>query len=116
MFGSYTFLDGTFDGLQFGAGVAALGEQYAGPSDLAYGERVKKPGYETYSAMVSYSFKWNTMGHGINTRIQLNVDNLLDNDDLIFDSYQTYGANGIQGGAYRFLTPRKFTLTANFSF
>jgi outer membrane receptor protein involved in Fe transport len=116
VFGVYSFLDGALNGFQVGGGMTYLGEQYGNAGDKANGERIKSPAYSTWSAFFAYSFKFNAAGHSVRTKIQLNVDNVFDNDKLIYTSYQTWGTNGIQGGNYRFLDPRKFTLTANFTF
>lgn len=115
-FATYSFLDGSVKGLEIGAGANYFGKQFAGPGDLLYGERVMKPGYTLVSAMIAYTMKFPALGRDVRARFQLNVDNVLDEDSLIFDGYQTFGSAGIQGNGYRFLNPRSFTLSANFEF
>ena len=116
LWGAYTFREGGFKGLEMGGGFSHMGKQYGQPWENANGKRTQSPAYTIASAFVSYSTKFATFGHAIDAKFQLNVDNLLDEDKLIFTSFQTYGTNGVQGGNYRFLNPRKFTISANFSF
>jgi outer membrane receptor protein involved in Fe transport len=115
-FAVYSFLDGAFKGLEIGGGATYLGEQYGGAGDIANGERIKSPAYSTWTALIAYSMQFSAAGHSVKAKFQLNVDNVLDNDKLIYTSYQTFGTNGIQGGNYRYLDPRKFTFSANFAF
>jgi outer membrane receptor protein involved in Fe transport len=115
-FGTYTFPEHVLKGWAVGAGVTALGDQYANPSDLVNGQRIKSPGYETYNAMVSYSTRINMMNRDVRAKFQLNVDNVLGKDVLIFRSYQAYGGGRIEGMDYDFMEPRRFTVTASFSF
>jgi outer membrane receptor protein involved in Fe transport len=53
----------------------------------------------------------------VRTRLQLNVANLLDEDDVV---YTAFTSNAAAGGdvpnTFRYQTPRKYSLTATFNF
>lgn len=117
IFATYSFDTEALDGLEVGLGLTGLGPQYRGPGDKAQdGTRFLSPAYSTWSLMIGYSQTFETMGRQVRARYQLNVDNLFDNDRLIFGSFQNYGASGNEPMNYRYLEPQKFTFTATFSF
>lgn len=115
-FGTYTFTETVLKGFAVGAGVSTLGKQYGNPSDVVNGERILSPGYSVYNAMLSYSRTIHSMGREWHAKFQLNVDNVLDKDTLIYRSYQSSIAGEVQGMDYDFIEPRKYTLTATFAF
>jgi outer membrane receptor for ferric coprogen and ferric-rhodotorulic acid len=135
VYNSYRFSEGRLKGLRLGGGVQARGEfdiatarqiygvnpannttQFYAPNPL---ENVKGAGYNLYTAMLGYERKlgkltWN---------LQLNVSNLLDEDKLVFTSYNTY--TYVEGGVtkgvqvpngFRYLDPRKTSLTISTRF
>jgi outer membrane receptor protein involved in Fe transport len=115
-FATYSFTDERLKGFEIGAGAASIGEQYGQPWDTVNGQRTLSPGYTTYSALLGYSRNFDVMGRRIKARFQLNVDNVLDKDTLIFVNYAGYGNNLSQPMDYNFIAPRKFTFTATFRF
>ncbi len=116
LFGVYSFDEGALNGWEFGAGITGLGKQYGNPGDKINGERVLSPAYSTWSMLIGYSTKFNTMNRDVAANFQLNVDNVFDNDKLVFLSYQAYGDGLTQPMDFRYLAPRQVTLTATFSF
>jgi hypothetical protein len=116
VFATYSFTDNALKGLQIGAGASSLGEQYGQPWDQVNGQRTLSPGYTTYSALVGYVRNFELMGRKVKARFQVNVDNVLNKDTLIFLNYQGYGSNLSQPMDYNLIAPRKFTFTASFSF
>ncbi len=116
VFGTYTFTDTALKGFEVGAGATMLGQQYGNPQDIINGQRTLSPGYTTYSLLLGYSREFRYEGRPVQARLQLNVDNLFGNDTLVFISYQGYGNNLSQPMDYNMIAPRKFTLTARFSF
>jgi outer membrane receptor for ferric coprogen and ferric-rhodotorulic acid len=114
--GTYSFLEGALDGLEIGGGFSHFGEQYGQPWETVNGERSLSPAYTLVSAFVGYTTNFNAWNRDIRMKFQVNVDNVLDEDKLIYGSFQSYGTNGVQGGNYRFLDPRRITFSANFQF
>ncbi len=115
-FGTYTFPEGPLSGWAVGGGVTMLGEQYANPSDVINGERVKSPSYELYNMMIAYNTRFRAFNREVRTKIQLNVENLLGDDMLIYRSFQAYNGTQVQGMDYDILEPRRVTLSTTFSF
>jgi len=103
-------------GFEVGAGISTFGQQYAGPSDTVNGVRIKSPGYQSVSALIRYTTTVHLGSHAVPTTIQLNADNVLNKDVLIFRSYVSSGASTSQGADYDLLAPRSATLSATFRF
>ena len=102
----YSFSDGPFKGLSLGGGPTRVGEQ-----NIRTGGALTSPAYTTWSALAAYQM--NISRYPV--RFQLNVDNLLDNDALVFTDFNTVsGVN--QGSGFYFLAPRKFVLSATIKF
>ena len=78
--------------------------------------RILSPGYSVFNVVLGYRKTLTLMGREVDGKFQLNVDNVLDNDKLIFRSYQGYGTGLTQAMDYDFIDPRKYTLSATFSF
>jgi outer membrane receptor protein involved in Fe transport len=116
VFATYIFTGERLRGWQLGAGATVLGKQYGNPWDNVNGERIKSPGYTLFNMMLGYDTTLNVMNREVRAKFQLNVDNLLGEDKLVFRSYQAYGTGAIQPMDYDFLEPRRFTLTSSFSF
>ncbi len=105
-FAVYSFNGGWANGFSVGGGATSLGEQ-----NIRTGGSMKSPGYTTWTALVGYQTKFGSYP----TKIQLNVDNVFDNDTLVFTDFNTVGAQ-TQGSAYYFVAPRKFTLSITMKF
>ncbi|MGH8016705.1 MAG: hypothetical protein ACREIA_00160, partial [Opitutaceae bacterium] len=116
VFAAYTFLDGALQGFEAGGGIAGLGEQYRGPNDKINGERILSPSYNTWTLFLGYSTEFDAMNREVQAKFQLNVDNLFNEDRLIFLGYQSYGDGQAAPIDYRYLNPREVTFTASFSF
>ncbi|MFT3781179.1 MAG: TonB-dependent receptor plug domain-containing protein [Nibricoccus sp.] len=115
-FGSYTFPQEWLKGFSVGAGVTALGKQYGNPGDKVNNQRILSPAYQVYNAMLAYDTSWRIADRKVKAKIQLNVDNVLGKETLIYRSYQAYGGGLVQSMDYDFLDPRRFTLTVSFGF
>lgn len=113
--GTYSFLEGALDGLEIGGGFSYFGKQYGQPWETVAGERTQSPAYTLVSAFISYTTTFPAWGRDLRMKFQVNVDNLLDEDKLIYTGYQTDGPV-TQGGNYRFLDPRRFTFSATLQF
>jgi outer membrane receptor protein involved in Fe transport len=103
-FATYSFTDDTFKGFDIGFGATETGARQIDQVN-------RTTAYTTESLLVGYSRAFDTMGHKLHARVQLNVDNLFGNKTLVFQSY-----NGTQPMDYNFIPSRKFTLTAKFEF
>ncbi|HEY1764646.1 MAG TPA: hypothetical protein VGF85_06960 [Opitutaceae bacterium] len=102
---AYTFTDGFLKGFGFGGGGTALGAQ-----ESSTGGAFFSPSYATYVAFLKYDQSYHAMGRHIHVTYQLNVDNLTNNENLVFTGYNSNSATGeSQGANYYFLEPRKFT-------
>lgn len=99
--GTYTFTEGAIRGFDLGFGVT-----HAGARQITQTQR--STAFETYSTLIGYSTRFNAFGRRMNTRFQLNVDNLFGNDTLVFRTFDTYD--------YNFIPPRKLTFSASVQF
>ncbi len=107
VFTVYTFTDTWARGLAIGGGATALGAQ-----NISTGGSLSSPGYQIYSALVSYSTR---LGK-VPAKFQLNVDNLFGNKTLVYTGYNTFSNGGTQGSNFNYLTPRKLTLSMRLEF
>ncbi len=119
LYTSYDFREGTLRGFGFGGGANVYGDQIAGnvlnqPYNYIYSR-----GYYLATAHLAYASKF----RNIRYKVQLNISNLFNNQKLIYTSVARYtapvGSGGITGdyfAGYRFVEPRKFTLTTTFDF
>jgi outer membrane receptor for monomeric catechols len=110
---TYSFREGRLKGLSIGGGANHRGKQVVGNvANQPFNYRYAKP-YTIVSAHTSYDLR---LGK-VRTRLQLNVANLLDEDDVV---YTAYTSNAAAGGdvpnTFRYQTPRKYSLTATFNF
>lgn len=111
LYTSYDFRHGSLKGIGLGGGANFYGDQIIGnqvgrPFDYIY-----NGGYVSFSGHLNYKGRWGKTSY----RIQLNVDNLLDEDKLIFSSVGAYqGVN--YANTYRFLNARRIALTTTFDF
>lgn len=116
---TYEFREGTLRGFGIGGGANIYGDQVAGNVLNQPYNYIYSSGYHLISGHLSYAAR---VGH-IRYKVQLNVTNLLDDDKLIYTSVARYtapaGSGGVTGdyfAGYRFVDPRKFTLTTTFDF
>lgn len=135
-YGTYTFTQGPVKGLSVGGGGNYRGTRKIGNRDarLKFGvttptaaqireaafDYLRAPSTFTATMHASYDYR---ISQKIRARFQLNVSNLFDNDDLVITNYGTYNAGGLGANPltqtdsnFYYLDPRKFTLTATFSF
>ena len=116
LFTAYTFDDGILNGLTVGGGFNYRGEQILGvnPATLDHpvAEVFKGNAYYLTNAMLAYDFDYK----GLGVRLQLNVNNLLDNDEkqVLASNYNT--VSGQLEPFYYYLTPREVRLSAKISF
>ena len=113
LFTSYTFPSGRLKNLTLGGGVNYRGDAILGidQADPLNPKEVKGRSYYLVNAMAAYEFRWLER---VTTRIQLNVDNLLDNDDL-----QVLASNYMAGRTNTltyYFEPRRYTLSVTFGF
>ncbi|MBK1878504.1 TonB-dependent siderophore receptor [Pelagicoccus mobilis] len=116
LFTAYSFSDGNFKGLTVGAGVNYKGDAILGVDPGS----VENPNprtfwggsYAIYNAMASYEFKWGES----DVRLQLNVNNALENDDEQVLGSRYYPDLDEVKSFYYFLEPRSYTISANISF
>jgi hypothetical protein len=119
LYSSYDFREGTLRGFGFGGGANIYGDQIAGnvlnqPYNYIYSK-----GYYIATAHLAYASRL----RNIRYKVQLNVSNLFDTQKLIYTSVARYtaaaGSGGVTGdyfAGFRFVDPRKFTLTTTFDF
>jgi outer membrane receptor for ferric coprogen and ferric-rhodotorulic acid len=113
IYSTYSFREGRLKGFAVGAGANFRGDQVIGnvngkPFDYLYANS-----YMLLTAHTSYERRFGK----IRARFQLNVANLLDEQDVVYTSYATNAAaGGDVPNAFRYQTPRKYSLTATFSF
>lgn len=110
---TYSFREGRLKGLGVGGGANYRGKQVVGnvanqPFNYLYAKA-----YTLVSAHTSYDLR---LGK-VRTRLQLNVSNLLDEDNVV---YTAFTSNAAAGGdvpnTFRYQTPRKYSLSATFNF
>ena len=113
VYSTYSFREGRLKGFSLGGGANIRGRQVIGnangqPFNYRYANA-----YTLVSAHTSYDLR---IGK-VRTRLQLNVSNLTDVDEVI---YVAYSFNAAAGGdvpnTFRYQTPRKYSLTATFNF
>ena len=119
LYSSYDFREGRLRGFGFGGGANIYGDQIAGNALNQPFNYIYSKGYYLATAHLAYAAKF----RGTRYKIQLNVSNLFDTQKLIYTSVARYtaaaGSGGITGdyfAGFRFVDPRKFTLTTTFDF
>jgi hypothetical protein len=105
---AYTFTDTFAQGLTIGAGATALGEQ-----ETTTGGKLFSPSYTTYIAFLRYETTYHTGGKRFHVVYALNVDNLSNDQNLVFTGFNQNSAGMTQGANYYFLEPRKFTFSVS---
>lgn len=117
LFTAYSFREGGLKGFTFGGGVNYRGEQILGVNpatiDNPVAQVFKGNDYFLTNAMFGYQF---AMNDSVDVRLQLNVDNLLQNDDKqVLASRYNVVTSSLEP-FYYYLEPRSYTFSANFSF
>jgi hypothetical protein len=107
---AYTFTDTWAKGFTIGAGATALGQQ-----ETSTGGSFYSPSYTTYIAFLKYETVYELGGKKWHVTYQLNVDNLTNNENLVFTGYNQNGG-ATQGSNFYFLEPRKFSLSVQTKF
>jgi hypothetical protein len=102
---AYQFTDTWAKGLSIGAGATSLGEQ-----ETSTGGALFSPGYTTYIAFLKYETVYHAAGRRFHVTYQLNVDNLTNNQNLVFTGYNQ-NSGSVQGANYYFLEPRKVSFS-----
>jgi hypothetical protein len=112
VFANYTFTDDVLKGFSVGGGLAYTGKSYAATYDKQeyYGSKVRNS-----SLVLAYETKFRS----IPTRIALNVDNVLGDEDPIVTSYHwgyvDSAGTHIKDGYY-LPAPRSFRLSVQLTF
>jgi outer membrane receptor protein involved in Fe transport len=108
-FGRYQFQSEKLKGWSLGAGARYRADRVLGY--LPDSQPVRAPKWFQMDANVAYRRTlWNRR---VDMRLQLNVQNLLDNRDLIWTSID---ATNFLKNDYSLFTPRQFILSASFSY
>jgi outer membrane receptor protein involved in Fe transport len=110
---TYSFREGRLKGFSIGGGANYRGRQVVGNvTNQPFNYLYANP-YTIVSAHTSYELRFRK----IRTRLQLNVSNLLDEQEVV---YTAYASNAAAGGdvpnTFRYQAPRKYSLTATFNF
>jgi outer membrane receptor for ferric coprogen and ferric-rhodotorulic acid len=110
---TYSFREGRLKGLSVGGGANYRGKQVIGNVANQPFNYLHANPYTIVSAHSSYDLRFGKT----RTRLQVNVANLLDEEDVV---YTAFSANAAAGGdvpnTFRYQTPRKVSLTATFNF
>ena len=118
MFAHYTFQSESLDGWSVGGGLAYTGPQYVGEFGAPDGQP-KFAHYGDSRLSTSLVLAWETQLGDIPTRLQLNVDNVLDDRDPVVTGYHwgwiTAPGRAVANG-YMLPAPRTFRFSARFSF
>jgi outer membrane receptor for ferric coprogen and ferric-rhodotorulic acid len=110
---TYAFRDGRLKGFSIGGGANFRGRQLIGNANGAPFDYRYANAYTLVSAHSSYELRFGK----VRTRLQLNVSNLLDEEDVIHTAYTfNAAAGGDVPNAFRYHQPRKVSLTATFNF
>jgi hypothetical protein len=105
---AYTFTDTWAQGLTIGAGATALGKQETTTGGMLY-----SPAYTTYIAFLRYETVYELAGKKCHVVYALNVDNLTNDQNLVFTGFNQNSSGMTQGANYYFLEPRKFTFSVS---
>ncbi|MFT3784190.1 MAG: TonB-dependent receptor [Nibricoccus sp.] len=119
IYGTYSFRSGWSKGLAIGLGANMRGKCKVATTAASASDYLYSDAYYVTSGHIGYETKIGNM----KTKIQLNVYNILNNDELVTTGYSDYRVGGITTnattripGAFRYLEPRKFALTTTFEF
>ena len=110
---TYAFREGHLKNFALGVGANFRGKQVVGNANgQPFNYRCAKA-YTLVSAHTSYDLR---IGK-VRTRLQLNVSNLLDEQDVVYTAYSfNAAAGGDVPNTFRYQTPRKYSLSATINF
>jgi outer membrane receptor protein involved in Fe transport len=100
-FATYTFTDGALQGWDFGFGATHAGARQVTQTNST-------TAFTTYSGLIGYTTKHQFFGRRMNTRYQLNIDNMFGEDLLVYRTFDSFD--------YNFVPPRRFTLSVALGF
>jgi hypothetical protein len=104
---AYNFTDGWARGFTLGGGATSLGKQ-----ETTTGGTFYSPAYTTYIAFLKYEDTYHFAGRKIHVTYQVNVDNLTNNRNLVFTSFnQNSVTGGVQPQGFYYIDPRRFSLS-----
>lgn len=110
---TYSFREGPLKGFSLGGGANYRGKQVIGNRANQPFSYLHANAYTLVSAHTSYELRFGK----VRTRLQLNVSNLLDEEDVVYVAYTTNAAaGGDVPNTFRYQAPRKYSLTATFNF
>jgi outer membrane receptor protein involved in Fe transport len=120
IYATYSFLNGRLKDFAFGGGANLRGKSKIASTLANTYDYLYANDYFVVAAHASYRYRFSKK---LNTRFQLNVSNVLDNDKYIANTYSTYRVGNVSTnpqiqvpGTIRLPDPRKFTLSATFDF
>ncbi len=115
VYANHTLTDGALRGLGLGGGVQMRGRRLVGNAPTSPFDYLYADSYYLVTGALSYRLKvWNQP-----LRLQLNVSNLLDDELVQPTRYGSYTVNGVTRfvpDRYYIQPPRRYTLTATYSF
>jgi outer membrane receptor protein involved in Fe transport len=98
-FGTYSFKEDALKGLDIGFGATETGARQVDQTN-------RTTSFTTESMLLGYTMNTHTLDRKLQTRFQINVDNLFGNKTLVFQNY-----NGTTPMDYNFIPARKITFT-----
>lgn len=117
-FANYTFANDVLNGFSVGGGFTYTGERYVGDFGAPDGQP-KIPHYADALLTTNAVFAYETKVGKVPLRLQLNVDNVLDDTDPHVTSYHwgwVYAPGKAVPNGYMLPAPRTFRLSARFTF
>lgn len=119
VYATYTIRDGMLKNLAFGLGANLRGKTKVGTTAASAYEYLYSKSYYVVAAHAAYEKRFDK----VTARFQVNVANLLDNDDLVYTAYGDYRVGGSTANpatrlptSFRYLDPRKITLSTTLTF
>jgi outer membrane receptor protein involved in Fe transport len=111
---NYSFREGALKGVSIGGGARWRGKQVVGytSADPEVRELIKGDSYIFYDLNVSYKRKLDWFGRNLDWKLQLNIKNLDDEDEILVS--ETFDDGSLR--LYTFQTPRQVILSSTFEF
>lgn len=110
---TYSFREGPLKGFAIGGGANFRGKQLVGNVNNSPFDYLYTPSYVLVSGHMGYELPFKK----VRTRLQLNVSNLFNEQDVVFTSYIfNAAAGGDVPQNFRYQTPRRYSLSATFRF
>jgi outer membrane receptor protein involved in Fe transport len=111
LYATYTFNKSALKGISIGLGGNFRGKAKLDSTVESAYEYLYSESYYTLHSHIAWERK---LKRGT-LHIQLNIDNILDNDELVTTGYRLYGNERI-ADTYRYLSPRRLSLSAGYTF